>query len=156
MPSLDSTPPNSVPILILLAVASLVSTRIFWVEETETMLAVTPVALAPVLGALMGSRRSVSLSVASTLMVLLPMLKLPENAAWPLAVPRSVVRLVKLRLPILWEVAIRLISTVWGPIAAALVTVTPSRLPAWDGMALSVRLGEAKTDLPLNTLSTSP
>src|SRR3989304_1179719 len=73
------------------------------------MLAVTPVALVPVFAALMRSRRSVSLSVASTWMATPLMLKLPtiEPGAWPRAVPKSVVRLLNEALPTLCALATR-------------------------------------------------
>ena len=117
-------------------------------ELTETMLALTPVALAPVLALLIRSRTSRSVSPAETVIVS----PLIVNAS-PSVSPRAVVVLAYASLLTLWAVATRRISMSCSPSAAALVTLTPRRLAAVDAVPPSTRLDEAKACLAEKALS---
>ena len=139
-------------------VSSAVNTRTCSLGFIDTMLALTPVALLPLLALLMRSRSSFRVSVAKTSIVTLPMVKSPEMepAAPPEAVPRSVVRLEKLAEPSLWARAVCTTSRVWLPLRALLATLTPTRFAGSDAPLPSSRLPVTKACLVSKMLPMSP
>ena len=140
-----------------LPVSSAVSTRMWSLLPTDTIEAVTPEALSPLLAVLMRSARSTSVSVDWTSIRRPLISKLPsiEPEVPPRARPRSSLSDAAEAVLSLCASATCSTSMVWLPVAAALVTLTPIRLPAAEGVPPALLL-EAKTSFAWKILPAPP